>query len=52
VKTRRVRISHTCIADEIDREELARLAQPGEFTFLEFNIDVYIVIISLILKGI
>jgi hypothetical protein len=30
----------TYIVDEIDQEELARLAQPGEFTFLKFDMDV------------
>jgi hypothetical protein len=30
----------TQIVDEIDQEELARLAQLGEFTFLELDMDV------------
>ena len=29
----------TDIVDKIDQEDLARLAQPGEFTFLELDID-------------
>jgi hypothetical protein len=46
VETRRVRILCTCIIDEIDQEELARLAQPGELTFLEFDIDVLMALYS------
>jgi hypothetical protein len=30
------------IVEEIDQEELARLDQPGEFTFLELDIDAVI----------
>jgi len=29
----------TDIVDKIDQEDLARLAQPGEFTFLELDMD-------------
>ena len=32
----------TDIVEEIDQEELARLDQPGEFTFLELDIDAVI----------
>jgi hypothetical protein len=36
----------TQIVDDIDQEELARLALPGEFSFLELDIDIVMALYS------